>query len=202
VTDLLKTVATAIGAFAATNIDDFVLLTILFIDSQRGGLRRGHIIAGQYLGFAVLLVISAVAAAGLVVIPPRWVGLLGLLPLTVSVRGFVAAARHRSDYGDKPVASNGLLSVATVTVANGGDNLAVYVLLFHTQASPDTAITIIVFLLLLAAWCASAALVGTHARVISALISVGQWLVPVVYFIIGVVILVRSGVLIRLAGFL
>lgn len=195
-------IATAIGAFAATNIDDFVLLTILFVDSQKGGLRRGHIIAGQYLGFAVLLMVSVAAAAGLVVVPPRWVGLLGLLPLAVGVRGFIKVARHRSDHGAEPVASNDLLSVAAVTVANGGDNLAVYVLLFHAQAPSDTAITVAVFLALLAVWCASAALVGTRARVKAALISTGQWLVPVVYFIIGAVILVRSGVLVRLVELL
>ncbi len=196
--DLFDTVAAAVAAFAATNIDDFVLLTILFTDSQAGGLRPGYIVAGQYLGFAVLLAISGGAAAGLVVVPTRWVGLLGLLPLIVSVRGFIKVTRTRDDDEEHAVTGNSLLSVTAVTVASGGDNLAVYVLLFHTQTPPDAAITVVAFLLLLAVWCAGAVLVGTHARIVSVLLKVGPWVVPAVYCIIGAVILVSSGVLIRL----
>lgn len=195
---LSSTVTTAIAAFAATNIDDFVLLIILFINSQTGRLRRGDIVAGQYLGFALLLAISGAAAVGLVAVPTRWIGLLGLVPLVAGVRGIVQVARERGDYPEQPVISSGLLSVATVTVANGGDNIAVYVLMFHSQTAPDATITVLVFLLLLAAWCAGAALAGTHAWVISTLINIGRWLVPAVYSIIGILILVNSGVLIRL----
>jgi cadmium resistance protein CadD (predicted permease) len=197
VAELFGTVATAVGAFAATNIDDFAILTILFIDSRAGGLRRGHIVVGQYLGFGILLAISGAAASGLVVVPARWVGLLGLLPLAASVLGFRKAASLRNDDEEQQVVSNGLLSVIAVTVANGGDNLAVYILMFHQQAPTDTAITIIVFLVLLAVWCVGAVLIGTHSRVVSALIKVRRWLVPAVYAIIGFVILIRSGIFTR-----
>ena len=193
------TVASAVGAFTVTNIDDFVLLVILFIDSQTGGLPPSYIVVGQYLGFAALLAISGAAAVGLVVVPARWVGLLGLLPLMVSVRGFIKASRHRTDLGERSVARNSLLSVTVVTIANGGDNVAVYVLMFHAQTLTDAAITVIVFLLLLAFWCAGAALIGTYGRLVSALTRVGQWLVPVVYLIIGIMVLASSGVLVRLA---
>jgi cadmium resistance protein CadD (predicted permease) len=200
VAHLFDTVVTAIGAFAATNIDDFVLLTILFTASQTGGLRGGSIIIGQYLGFSVLLVISGAAAAGLVTVPNRWVGLLGLLPLAASLRGFLKAFRHGNDDGEQPVVANSLLSVAAVTVANGGDNLAVYILMFHKQAPEDTAITVVLFLLLLAVWCVGAILIGTYAQVVSVLTRIGQWLVPTVYLIIGVVVLIRSGLLTRLTA--
>lgn len=199
-TDLFEIVAIAVGAFAATNIDDFVLLTILFIDSQTGGLRRGYIVAGQYLGFAVLLATSGAVAAGLVVVPTGWLGLLGLLPLSVSVRGFLNIARQRVDDRGKPVASNSLLSVAAVTVANGGDNLAVYVLMFHKQPPVENVITMAVFALSLAVWCVGAALMSTRTQVVSVMIRAQQWLVPAVYLVIGTVILVSSGVLVRLAG--
>ena len=199
---LLKTIFAAIGAFAVTNVDDFVLLTILFIDSQtRGGMRRWNIIAGQYLGFIILLVISGVGAVGLVVIRTEWVGWLGLLPLVIGVYRLIKVARYGAEYVERPAGLNGVLSVAAATAANGGDNLALYVLIFHTQAPFDTTITVAVFLLLLAIWCAGASLVGTRAKVISVLVHVGEWLVPGVYFIIGSIILVRSGVLMQLVAF-
>ena len=39
----------------------------------------------------MLVAASAVAALGLLVVPDRWVGLLGLVPLTLGIRGLVAA---------------------------------------------------------------------------------------------------------------
>ena len=48
-------------------------------------------------------------------------------------------------------------------------------------------------------WCAAARLVATHKRVISVLSRVGPWAVPVVLTAIGVFILVRTGVVVRLA---
>ena len=46
---MLATIGSAIGLFAATNIDDIVVLTVLFLASSRGNPRPWQIIAGQYL---------------------------------------------------------------------------------------------------------------------------------------------------------
>lgn len=62
----------------ATNLDDLVVLTVLFVASTRGSLRPWRIVAGQYLGMSALIAISVVAALGLTVIPEEWVGLLGV----------------------------------------------------------------------------------------------------------------------------
>ena len=53
---MLTTVLQAIGLFAATNIDDIIVLSLFF---ARGAGRSGttaRILAGQYLGFAGILV--------------------------------------------------------------------------------------------------------------------------------------------------
>ena len=61
---MLTTTATAVRLFAATNLDDIVILTVLFVASTRGGHRARAIVAGQYLGFTALVALSAIAALG------------------------------------------------------------------------------------------------------------------------------------------
>jgi cadmium resistance protein CadD (predicted permease) len=64
----------AVAVFVATNLDGFVLLTFPFASP---GAQGRTVVVGQYLGLAILVAISAIAAVGLVVVPTRWVGLLG-----------------------------------------------------------------------------------------------------------------------------
>jgi len=78
VSQILPTIATAVGVFAGTNIDDIIVLTVLFLASRTDGKpARWQVWAGQYAGIGILIAASAVAAAGLTIVPDKWVGLLG-----------------------------------------------------------------------------------------------------------------------------
>ncbi len=188
--DLIGTAAAAAVVFAATDIDDIVILTLLFVAARTTGRPRAwQIVAGQYLGIAALVLVSAVVAAGLLVVPDEWTGLLGLLPIALGVR----ALRHRDDEDAPPVVA-GTLGVAGVTVANGADNVAVYVPVFRTLGAADTAVLVLVFVVLVALWCAAGAWLGSHPRVTRLVERAGRWLVPTVFVAIGVVILATSGV--------
>ncbi|SCE85405.1 Cadmium resistance protein CadD, predicted permease [Micromonospora haikouensis] len=198
-TDLIATAAGAALVFAATNIDDVVVLTVLFVAARSTGRPRpGHIVAGQYLGIGALVAAAAVAAAGLLVVPDPWTGLLGLLPIALGVRALLA----RSDDDGPPAVVGGLLGVAGVTVANGADNIAVYVPVFRSLAPADALVWLVVFAALVGLWCAVAAGLGGHPAVVRWVGRVGHWLVPVVFVAIGALILVTSGVLTRLGGIL
>jgi cadmium resistance protein CadD (predicted permease) len=188
VTDLGGTVAAAAGVFAGTNVDDLIVLTVLFLAARTAGRPRPwQIWVGQYAGIGALVAISGAAALGLTLLPDRWVGLLGLIPLALGIRGLVAAARSPGDAAP-PVAS-GLVSVAAVTMANGADNIAVYTPVFRTVGVVDSLVTIAVFAVLVAVWCLAAAWLGGHGRVIALLGRFGHWLVPLVFVVIGLVIL-------------
>src|SRR5262249_17089033 len=79
---VLGTIAAAAGVFAGTDIDDLVVLTVLFLAGRATGRPRTRdIVVGQYLGIAALVAFSAAAAVGLLVVPDRWVGLIGLVPI-------------------------------------------------------------------------------------------------------------------------
>lgn len=200
---MLSTIAAAAGLFVATNIDDIVVLTVLFAISARGAqLRAWQIVAGQYLGLITLIAVSFLAALGLTIVPDEWVGLLGLIPLAIGALALIRTLRGQDDddEAESALKAVGLLGVAGITIANGGDNIAIYTPVFRTMSTTDTLITIAVFLVLLALWCLFAKAIGTNEKVTEALEKVEHWLVPVVFIGLGVFILIESGTLAHIAS--
>ncbi|GAA4735796.1 cadmium resistance transporter [Phytohabitans rumicis] len=187
--DLVGTVAAAVGVFAGTNVDDLVVLTVLFLAARTAGRPRPwQIWAGQYAGIGVLVAVSAVAALGLTIVPDGWIRLLGLIPLALGVRGLIAALRHDDD-APEPVTASGLLSVAGVTIANGGDNISVYTPLLRTIGLAGSLVTVAVFAVLVAVWCAAGSLLASHPKVIAGARRYGHWIVPAVFIAVGALIL-------------
>ena len=88
--------------------------------------------------------------------------------------------------------------LAAITIANGADNIAVYTPVFRTLGAPQTAVTIAVFLICVGIWCYAGRLLGTRRKVVDTLERVEHWLVPVVFIVLGAIILLESGVLGRL----
>jgi cadmium resistance transport/sequestration family protein len=196
---LLRTVLVAVGVFAGTNVDDIIVLTVLFLAARAAGRPRpGQIWAGQYAGIAVLVAVSGLAALGLALVPDEWVGLLGLVPVALGVRGLVGTLRGGGDDDEAPVAAGNALAGAGVTIANGADNIAVYTPMFRTLGAGGSVVVVLVFAVLIAVWCAAASWLGSHQRIINLVRRYGHWLVPLVFITIGLVILLESGVLTRL----
>jgi cadmium resistance transport/sequestration family protein len=195
---LLTTVSAAIGVFAGTNVDDIVVLTVLFLASRASGRPRvWQIWAGQYLGIAVLVGASGAAALGMTIVPDRWVGLLGFVPLALGVWGVIKAVR-RPRGGDRggersPAVARGMLSVAWVTIANGADNISVYTPMFRTVGLAGSLTTIAVFAVMITVWCAVGSWLGSHKRVIALVERYGHWIVPAVFILIGALIILESG---------
>eukprot|EP00918_Siedleckia_nematoides_P037485 GHVU01081278.1.p4 GENE.GHVU01081278.1~~GHVU01081278.1.p4 ORF type:complete len:204 (-),score=37.07 GHVU01081278.1:643-1254(-) len=193
------TVLAAAGMFAATNIDDIVVLTVLFLAARRNGSASWPIVAGQYLGFMTLVAASVLAALGLTIVPDEWVGFIGLVPLAIGIWTLVRnLRRHGDDDDDVKVSSVGLLGVAGITIANGADNISLYTPVFRAISPADTIVTVAVFLVLVAVWCAAGRLIGTHRWVIETLEKIEHWLVPAVFIGLGLFILAESGVIPRL----
>jgi cadmium resistance protein CadD (predicted permease) len=186
------TILTAGGMFAATNIDDLVVLTVLFLSGRTiGAPKPWQIWAGQYAGIAALVLISVVAALGLTIVPDDWIGVLGLVPFALGVRGLVSAFRD-SDRDASPAVASGLFSIAGVTIANGADNISVYTPVFRTVGTGPTLITTAVFAAGVALWCLAASWLGSHKKIIDFAGQYGRWLVPAVFIAIGGLIVIES----------
>jgi len=188
---------TAVALFAATNADDIVVLTVLSISSHACGQpRRWHIWAGQYAGFAVLIAVSLAAAAGLTLGPLRWLWLLGLVPLGLGLAKLVTAIRaHRSGEQASPAAATGLAGVTALTIVNGGDNLSAYIPVFRTSSAATIGVIITVFMAGVGVYCLASIRMAGHRKVIEAIQRWGQWVIPVVFILLGFYIFYKTGAL-------
>jgi cadmium resistance protein CadD (predicted permease) len=184
---VIATVGLAAVLFVATDLDDLVMLTALFAAAPQ---RRRQIVAGQFLGITVLIVLSVAATIGLLAMPSSWIRWIGLVPLVLGVRALIAVLRSSVDEDERPAAVVGVLSTATLTVAGGGDNLAAYIPVLHRIPRAQWPYLFGVFALGVGLWCLLAAHLGGHRRVQGLLDRAGHWLVPAVYIAIGLWVLV------------
>ena len=188
-------VAQAAGLFAVTNIDDIVVLALFFAQAagQRGGTFR--IVAGQYLGFAGILVAALAAAFGASFLPESVRPYFGLLPLLLGLRAAWQVWRGADDDDKAPTGEGGpsLLTVAGVTFANGGDNIGVYVPVFVTAGNARLALYAAVVLTLVAVLCAAGKFLATRPPIARVLARWGHILLPIVLIVLGVVILIEGG---------
>lgn len=208
-------VVQAVGLFAVTNIDDLVVLTLFFGRTHRRSDAQ-RVVLGQYLGLAAILAVSVAAALGARLLPESVIPYLGLLPLLLGLReGWEVRQERRKDAGadddeaapaDSDVRVDGgdddvrelrpgagALTVAAVTFANGGDNIAVYVPVFAVAGVAALVGYVAVFLVLVAVWCAAAYRLSRHRRVAPLLSRWGHVLLPLVLVGLGVAILVEGG---------
>ena len=134
---LITLIGIAIVGFASTNVDDAFVLVAFFSDRNFSG----DVIVGQYGGVAAMYVLSLVAVLISVTIPAPFLGLLGLIPIAIGIKKAVRLWRSPAkEENFQPAASAGahrrILTVAGVTVANAGDNIATYSALFETCIGP------------------------------------------------------------------
>jgi cadmium resistance transport/sequestration family protein len=190
---LLKAITTGAVSFAATNIDDIFVLALFFGQVGRR-LRRWHVIAGQYLGFSALVAISLIGYFARFIVSPAWIGLLGLLPIALGVRHFLRRhEREEEEVGAQR--AGGVLSVAAVTIANGGDNIGIYTPLFAASDLAFLLVMLAVFFVMLAVWCVAGFFIGNHPAVKRALDRYGHLIMPFVLIGLGIYIIIESGTL-------
>ena len=175
------------SAFVSTNIDDLFLLVGFFSDRS---FSRGLIFAGQILGMAIIVAISlVVASAAALAISPAHVGLLGVAPIVIGIGKLLRLGKEEEG---QPTAV-GILQVATVTVVNGGDNIAAYTPIFATQGSREMSATLAIFGVLTLVWCFAALGLVRHTAVGKPLRRYGHVLLPFILIGLGGLILYRSG---------
>jgi cadmium resistance protein CadD (predicted permease) len=187
---LSVTLTTATALFVGTNLDDIVVLAVLNASARADGRPKvWHIWAGQYVGIAILVGVSMLAALGLTILPDNRAWLLGLVPLGLGVYKLGASLRARSS-GERrsPAVATGLGGIIAVTVANGGDNVAAYTPVFRTSTPGDIAVIVAVFALGVALWCVAGSWLVTHRRITEAVRRWGHWIIPSVFIAIGVYI--------------
>jgi cadmium resistance protein CadD (predicted permease) len=187
VSSLPASIAAAVALFAGTNVDDIVMLALLSAASRATGRpRRREIWTGQYAGFAVLVGVSLAAGRGLDLIPAGWLWLLALIPLTLGVVTLIGAVRTaRAGEPLAPPSPGGVLGVAGLTITNGADNLAAYTPFFAADDTGRITVTLVVFGVGVAVWCAIGWWLTGHKGIAAVIQRHGHWILPAVFILIG-----------------
>jgi len=172
----------SVTTFALTNIDDACLLTVLF--AQRIPTRR--IVVGQYLGFAVIVVVSLLGAFAALAVPSRWVRLLGMVPIALGFRHLLKQSRA----GPQGASAMGIASIALITFSNGADNIGLYVPFFIVGRAYLWLI-LVAYALLIGLWCIGSRLLGGHSLVLGVVDRWARRVIPIVFIGLGLMILFR-----------
>lgn len=196
---------TGFTAFTATNLDD-ILILLLFFSQVNHTFRKQHIVFGQYLGFATLVAISLSGFFGSLMFPRPWIGILGVVPIVLGINRLLHPDQDQDDDNstENPMEvkensswldnmlSPQVANVAAVTVANGGDNIGIYVPLFASNTWESLIIILAVFFSLVGVWCYTAYKLTKLPVVAETLTRYGSYLVPFVLVGLGFMILIDS----------
>jgi cadmium resistance protein CadD (predicted permease) len=188
----------AIVAFAATDIDDLFLL-MMFFSSRIYPTRQ--VVIGQILGISALVCVSIIGSIIALVIPTYMIGLLGIVPIAIGITELIDRKKDESSLIQRAKRKNksylAFLTVAAVTISNGGDNIGVYVPLYskYSTVSQVTVITSI-FIAMTAVWCIIAHYLVSHPLLASRVRRIGNIVMPCALIGLGIYILTDSFLLI------
>ena len=158
--EVLPQITIAILVFISTNVDDIFLLAAFFADKK---LTARTVVLGQLLGIGTLVAVSTLVAWLSMALPEGWISLLGFVPLYLGLKQIKSlwidaddSAEDDEIQGQEHQMERGLrsqlLAVAGVTIANGGDNLGVYIPLFANSLAAIP-LFVVVFGLMTLLWC-------------------------------------------------
>jgi cadmium resistance protein CadD (predicted permease) len=199
---VLELFGQAVGLFISTDLDDVLVLLVFFADPR---FRIRQIVAGQFMGIAVLYALSVVGSWVSLIMTPAFVGLLGLVPIMMGLKSAweLWASADQNEQVPDPGSAAAHANIATVvamTVANGGDNVSVYIPLFAMRSGPDIALMGVVFGVMTALWLYLAYWLTRHRTIGVPVRRYTRLLMPFVFVTLGVLILYQAGTLQLLPG--
>jgi cadmium resistance protein CadD (predicted permease) len=207
---LISTLIIGISVAVATTFDDNLYLTAFFGKVNRS-FRPKHIIIGEFLGFTTLVCASLPGFFGGLVIPSTWMGLLGLLPIAIGISNFISRNEEeetvqavsveltspvKSGYQKKSLLATirdpQTYRVSAVTVANGGNNIGIYVPLFASCNLPSLGVILCVCYFTVGTWCLLSYNLTRNPLMTPVLTRYGRKIFPFVLIYLGLSILIKS----------
>ena len=160
-----------------------------------------QIVVGQYVGIGILVAVSILGSLIALVIPTYIIGLLGIVPIGIGIKNLIEIRKKDKSTSIQNAQENNsylaFLTIAAVTISNGGDNIGVYVPLFskYNTISQITVLTS-VFIAMTALWCITAYYLVNHPLLASRIRRIGHIVLPFVLIGLGIYILTDSFLLV------
>ena len=124
--ETISIVPVAAAAFVATNLDNFfLLLSFLAMPS----VQIKPVFLGFMTGMLILIGFSATAILLPALLPVKYLGLLGIIPVTVGIRQLIATSRgyDASGHNTASEAQSSVLSAVVFTqISNGSDTIITF----------------------------------------------------------------------------
>ncbi|MBW4426545.1 MAG: cadmium resistance transporter [Nostoc desertorum CM1-VF14] len=206
---LIGTIIIGISAAIATTFDDNLYLTAFF-GKVNHAFHPRHIIIGEFLGFTALVFASLPGFFGGLIIPHTWIGLLGFLPIAIGINHLLRkedneettqAVSINLNY-TKPQRQKKSLwgtirdpqtyRVSAVTIANGGNNIGIYVPLFASSSLPRLGVILLVCYLTVGLWCFLSYNLTRNPLIAPVLANYGRKIFPFILIWLGYSILMDS----------
>ncbi|MUG95891.1 transporter [Scytonema sp. UIC 10036] len=206
---LIATLITGISVAFATTFDDNIYLTAFF-GKVNQIFRPKHVILGEFVGFTLLVIASLPGFLGGLVIPEAWIGLLGILPIIIGISnlmsreneavqdvsvdfGHSVKSRHRKKSLLATLSDPQTYRVSAVTIANGGNNIGIYVPLFATSDLPSLGVIVCVCYLTVGLWCFLSYNMTRNPVMAPVITRYGRKIFPFVLIWLGFSIMMKSG---------
>ena len=136
--------------------------------------------------------------------PLPWIGILGLLPILIGLNNLKESKPKNESRPNlakaKSSAFSTALSVALMTIANGGDNIGVYTPIFASSPWQQIVAIILVFLAMMGIWCLfgyfliNNKITGKHIQ------TIGHKIFPYVLIALGFYVFAKCGTLQLISG--
>ncbi len=203
ITDIGYLIILGISSFVSTNIDDIFLLIVFFSNVLR--YPSYQVVIGQYVGIGLLVTISIIFSLVSLVIPSFLVGLMGFVPIVIGIKKLIekhnkeklmridsnANSFKNKNQNKSSTSLLSFVSVAAVTVSNGGDNLGIYTPLFAVYNSIDQLIIFIaIFMIMTALWCSIGFYLVNHSFLANRIQYIGHIVLPFVLIGLGLYIII------------
>ncbi|MDF7627597.1 cadmium resistance transporter [Lactobacillaceae bacterium L1_55_11] len=175
---------TSLIAFVSSNVDDLLLLAVLFAQAKSKK-ENQNILIGQYVGILLLLLVSYLMATvwvHAINLPVRW---LGVIPILLAIKQ-VLPKKGGSQQQLSQVSAG---QVALLTIASGSDNIGLYVPIIGQQTLVETLLSVGVFILIIPLWWWLGQRLGDAPGLRNLVQRHGSIVVAVIYFLLGLWVL-------------
>jgi cadmium resistance protein CadD (predicted permease) len=183
---ILSVIVVAILAFLGTMFDNFFAFAAQLVVTEKKRYRR--VSYAQALGVATLLLLAGGVGSLLTPIPLPWVGLFCLAPWALAWHAW-----KQRDKAPSETFRRGALTTFAMTLALGGDNLAVWIPLLRADGVFHATITVIVFAAMELVFIVGAQWITGRPRVVAWGTKHASSFLPWVYFALGILVLIECG---------
>lgn len=195
---MIQTALSSLLAFVSTELDDFLLLVILFARTRSSG-ERVAVALSKIFGMFFLCACSVFFAGYLARLPNIVMRSLGFLPIIIGAKEFFEKDADENQKKLNILKNSDMtgmvrifLETFLITLAGGGDNVAVYISFFAGKTFVDYLVIAVMFLVLQAGLCIAASRISGISVLEKFMKRTKRYLVPGLLVALGVYILLAS----------